>query len=267
MVSGASILGAAGISALGNIVGGIASNELSAFQMRELAKYQASLNYKYAKKSALEMPGFNRQGLETAGYNPMLALGNLGNAVNSWVGTSNPTTPDLSRIGSNAVDTAMNIAQTKSNVGLQNSQATLNNATESKVNAETFNIMSDTVLKDIQKDNINLQNKLLNKDINWYDKKQYREDLRLNNDIQRSVNDYKLGILGASAQNAIAGAQQTMAGANAEEQRLRAEWIRKHPHLYMIERMTPSAALGVGAGAGIFGAMNGFKGKKPVGFR
>ena len=41
---------------------------------KDLMKYQAKLNYNYSQKDLKNKWTANRQGLEKAGYNPMLAL-------------------------------------------------------------------------------------------------------------------------------------------------------------------------------------------------
>lgn len=90
----------AGISALGSM----ASNAISASQSKK-AQYRS---FKYAKelqqqqydlslRGYRETPGAQREGMELAGYNPMLALGNVGGTANVAGGTP---------VAANATDTS-----------------------------------------------------------------------------------------------------------------------------------------------------------------
>lgn len=84
-------LGVAGISALGSIAGGV-MNALSsgkAFnRQKELMALQAKLNYDYNKKQTLNQYGWQRQGLESANYNPLLAVqGATGASQQNWSGS------------------------------------------------------------------------------------------------------------------------------------------------------------------------------------
>ena len=80
-----------GIAGLGsNVISSIANasaNKRSYHFQRNLLNLQAKLNYKYQQKmsqwSSLNVPAYARQGLENAGYNPILAFNSGSNFVNA----------------------------------------------------------------------------------------------------------------------------------------------------------------------------------------
>lgn len=86
------------LGGLGGAVGGLLGTSSSSKQARKLARYQAALNWQYQKKAWLEGYGYQRQGLEDAGYNPMLALG--GASSNAYTGGSLPSAPVPDIVGS-----------------------------------------------------------------------------------------------------------------------------------------------------------------------
>ena len=68
-------LAAAGVNMLGNIGASVANSAVSSYFSKSLMRYQSKLNRKDNEYYLLHNPGFQRQGLEDAGYNPMLAFG------------------------------------------------------------------------------------------------------------------------------------------------------------------------------------------------
>ena len=72
-----------GGSALGSFAGNILGSTLSFRRQKQLMEHQAALNYQYGQATALNSPSWNRKGLESAGYNPMLAVQNATSGVNS----------------------------------------------------------------------------------------------------------------------------------------------------------------------------------------
>ena len=64
-------------AAIGAGIQGITSM-ITAAMNNSYAKDAASRQYHYSIRSLKESPKAQRQGLEDAGYNPMLALGNVG---------------------------------------------------------------------------------------------------------------------------------------------------------------------------------------------
>ena len=66
-----------------NFLGNMANQALSYKANKRLQENQARLNYEYAEKSAINQPTWNRAGLESAGFNPMLAVQNATSGANS----------------------------------------------------------------------------------------------------------------------------------------------------------------------------------------
>lgn len=272
----------AGIGAIGDVIGGIANNSMSSHQMKQIAKYQSALNYKYMRKQLINSPTFNRQGLEKAGYNPMLAINNASaSGSSSWSGLANPSSMDLSDTGSSAVSNALSLRQQRNSDALTGAQVANYNADSLLKNNQSITELYSQLEKMNHADLMQAQKILTNKESNNYERIQAREDLRVANEIERTGNDFKVGIAQAIASQIGAGAQSIMAGANAQETKLRAQWIKDHPYLYGIERAGAGIAglLGAGIGAG-YSIKNMFVPKKelnsfsrnfvkknPVGFR
>lgn len=95
-----STIGKALGSVAGSLIGAggsIAGAGLSYSQQKALQANQAKINYEYAEKSARNTPTWNRAGLESAGYNPMLAVQNSTSGANaSWTSAQSANSPDIS---------------------------------------------------------------------------------------------------------------------------------------------------------------------------
>lgn len=100
-------------SALGGIFGKKKTSEPSAAQLlanqKDLAKYTADLNYNHSIQYQKESPLAQRQGLEEAGYNPMLAMSgyNAGSA-STFAGTGSAGSYDYNSGESNKIAKATN---------------------------------------------------------------------------------------------------------------------------------------------------------------
>lgn len=117
-------------SALTNQVGATLNNALSYQYSKKLAKYEAELNYKYARKNAENSPSWQRQGLESAGYNPMLAIQNgIGSSNSSW---STADQFNMQQPTTNAID----LARLRNETNTAESQIELNNANSELANAQ-----------------------------------------------------------------------------------------------------------------------------------
>lgn len=247
------------IGAVGNVAGGLASNSLSSFQMKEMARMQAALNYKYAKKSALEMPGYSRQGLENANLNPMLALGNVSGAQSSWsTSIANPTTPDLSSIGSNAVSNALAVKQQNNQDRLTIAQEQNYNADSVLKNNQSITQMYEQLEKLNHADLMRAQKQLTDKNVSWYDKQQAREDLRVANEIERTGNDFKVGMAQAIASQISANANQITAIANSKDVEYRNTNTKEANDIARAgipPKWVTAVGAGLGAGLGMYGAV------------
>lgn len=262
--------------ALGALVGGLFGLGSSAMQygmQRNLMKYQAELNYKYGKKATLNQYGWQRQGLEKAGYNPLLALGGAEGVANTgW--TSAQSAPNVDPLSS-ALSVLENKRQTK-----------LNNANVNNINTDTQTKYANMGLIAQQIVGQQLENAFYSRqkesEIALSNAEQFYKLAIMQESLERTkwigptakaqidsmFDQAKASLVQSGASVTSAKAQSTMAGANAEEQRLRAKWIKEHPYLYGIERagagFAAMAGAGIGAGYGIKSMINK---KNPVGFR
>lgn len=131
MVAAASLIG----STLGSLGSSFISNAASGKAQRRAYQYARELQqqqYNLSIQGYKEGPSAQRSGLEAAGYNPMLALGNVGNGVSVAGGTPvNANATDVSGIR-DAMSTAANIknqtAQTEAITDAQYADADLKKA-------------------------------------------------------------------------------------------------------------------------------------------
>ena len=173
-------LGSAGIGALGALgsagIGAFAAGH-SAYQQyqyqRSLQEQAAELNYNYNKKytkwSSKNTPSYNRAGLEKAGYNPLLALGNIGGSSSLGTVTSAGSAgmPDYGEAVNNAFQ-ALNYKKEK-----EQQEATIDN------------INQDTKLKEMQGEDLS-QDVYMKEYMNQYREEYTNLDLeskRLQNDL------------------------------------------------------------------------------------
>ena len=147
-------------------IGALSANASSKKQFKYQSALQsqaAKLNYDYSLKSAENMPSATRKGLESGGYNPMLAVQNSTSGANSsWTSAGQASAPDYLSGLSNAFELQRvknETAQTKSTVGLQSEQS----LTEQ---AKRKNLEFQNAVLDVEK-------RLKDKDLSTYDKRFY----------------------------------------------------------------------------------------------
>lgn len=130
-------------SAFGGLFGAGASalSSLQQYQYQKaLQKQAAQLNYDYGQKSLLNSPLSTRQGLEKAGYNPMLAVQNSTTGANSgWTSAGNATGTDYASGISQAVNNAQNLRRLENETAQTQSAVDTNEATARNQNAEARN--------------------------------------------------------------------------------------------------------------------------------
>lgn len=161
IISGGSSLASSGIGLL-------AANASTKKQYKYQSRLQAQaarLNYDYSIKSAENMPSATRRGLESGGYNPMLAVQNATSGANSsWTSTGQVSAPDYLSGLSNAFELQRvknETAQTGSNIKLQSEQSITEQA--KRQNLEFQNAMLD------------VEKHLKDKDLETYDQRFYTE--------------------------------------------------------------------------------------------
>lgn len=176
-------MGLAGLTGGMNLLGGLMSNGLSTYKATKLMEAQANINYNMSKKTAENQYGWMRKGLESANYNPLLAVGSSQGLLNSSFANSQATSnADFSGIG----DSMANAYNSTKLSDVQARQLQLNEAgmisSIQKANAETANIESHTELN-YQEQQLNVLRGLISeleiqqrgKDLDWYETRQLAE--------------------------------------------------------------------------------------------
>lgn len=132
--------------------GALAASSLSSLASHNSAKQQfknqsalqaqaAKLNYQYAEKTARNSPIWNRAGLESAGYNPMLAVQNSTSGANSsWTNSGNATSPDYAGAISQGVANAQSFQRLNNETNQSESISDANYAAADKAKAEKAEI-------------------------------------------------------------------------------------------------------------------------------
>lgn len=131
-------------SALSAGIGALSSNASAYKQYKYQSALQsqaAKLNYDYSLKSAKNMPSATRQGLESGGYNPMLAVQNATSGANSsWTSAGQSTAPDYNAGITQGVANAQSFQRLKNETEQAESVTDANYATADKVKAEKAEI-------------------------------------------------------------------------------------------------------------------------------
>lgn len=128
----------------GALAGGassLASSFLSYSMQKKLAEHNAKVNYQYAEKSARNSPTWNRAGLESAGYNPMLAVQNSTSGANSsWTSAQSANAPDISGGITDGIANAQSFQRLKNETDQVESVTDANYANADKAKAEKAEI-------------------------------------------------------------------------------------------------------------------------------
>lgn len=141
---------------------GISSSRQAKYAIRAM-NHQDYLNRQYTRDSY----GLMREGLEKAGYNPLLALGSSANGA-IYNGSASATDSDS---GSQSVQSAIAVKQlqneteqTKSNIASQDASSALANEQAKTEQSKRVNLDFQNAMLDVQKH-------LADKDLSWYDRK------------------------------------------------------------------------------------------------
>ena len=145
-------------SLVGAVSGGLTAANSAKQQFnynKQLQANQARLNYEYAEKSAKNSPSWNRAGLESAGYNPMLAVQNATSGANaSWTsGASNSQTDYASAI-SQGIANAQSLQRLRNETSQAESQTDKNyaEADEAKARKAQLEIENSQLPERIKKE-------------------------------------------------------------------------------------------------------------------
>lgn len=225
IIAGAS-LGSAGIG----VIGANASTKKQYKYQSKLQAQAAKLNYDYSLLSARNLHSATREGLENAGYNPMLAVQNGTSGANSsFTSAGQSSAPDYLGGLSNAFEFQKLSNETK----LADTQSNLFNEQSKTEDSKRTNLEFQNAMLDVEKH-------LKDKDLDTYDRRFYSN---LYEQMQRAEN-YR--------------AQANVAGYNAESARISAEAQK-------LQSETSSKWTPVGIGAGLAAGVGGFAlGKIPA---
>lgn len=236
---------------------GMLGQYLNVGYQKELQEHAGAVNYKYAEKTARNQPTWNRAGLESAGYNPMLAVQNATSGANAgWTsaGTANPV--DLAGDYASGISNATNIQHMKNetNTALAQQDQAYATADELKsrnaINVAKLPYVSSREKAEIA--NTEAQSAKLENDIHYQ-----------NEMIDYYKNSLKLQEMGLQPQIINAGANATNAKTNRlqymidkevqdiirDKEKRYKEWGNKHPYLRNIDESITRYFNGFGATA------------------
>ena len=217
---------AAGISALGSLLASRAGSGMQFGLNKELISHQSKTNYKYAEKYAKEGPSWNRLGLESAGYNPMLAVQNATSGANSsWASGSSVSAPDFSGAVSSGVANAQSFQKLLNETKI--AEATSQNQYQQSLTEESKrkNYEFDSMMKDAQRH-------MIDKETSWIDKKKNAEIYKDMQDAERARAEASIVAYNAESARIVSNAQKLQAETSSK-------W-------------TP-VGIGAGLGAGLLG--------------
>lgn len=202
------------ISAGGNLVG----QGISYSQQRKLNKQQYDLQIRGLKES----PNAMRKGLESAGYNPILALGNTNAYAKGGVGGS----PTPSTLGSEAVNAYQQNKAVNANVEATNAETNLKNEQALTEQAKREQMRFQNAMTDVE-------THLKQKDLSSYERRLYTQ---LYEQMQNAEN---------------LRAMASLQGYNAQTQRISA-------NAQKLQAETSSKWTPVGIGAGVAAGIGGY---------
>jgi len=128
-------LGAFSLNFLGNAI----NQMMSEGSNRRLQENQARLNYQYAEKYARNNATWNRAGLESAGFNPMLAVQNATSGANSsWASGAHADSP-ITDYGTSTIANAQSVKRLDNETKIAESTVKANEATAENQLADAAN--------------------------------------------------------------------------------------------------------------------------------
>ncbi|MCM1265892.1 MAG: hypothetical protein NC200_06800 [Candidatus Gastranaerophilales bacterium] len=206
LTAAAATLGGSIASSLLGGAFGLASNALGASQQqaysKELMRYQSSLNSKTTKDSTINQWSWNREGLEKAGYNPLLAVQNNATSANgNFASAQQGANPNYGSAIANFADLARlenETASTRAQVLQSNSEALLNQKKE-----EELAITNENLARKLKKELAVMQAQKYFYDNSAYNQQQQglwqgynAQTSRISANAQANANDvaYELGM-------------------------------------------------------------------------
>lgn len=250
---------------------GFLGQYLNVGYQKQLQENAGAVNYKYAEKTARNQPIWNRAGLESAGYNPMLAVQNATSGASAgWTSSGQVSPFDLSGNFSNGVANAQSFQRLKNETDTAKSQIESNEATAENQRAEAANARAHNPYiskrQEAEIGQIGAQTSKLRSDT------EYNHAL-MDNLKQRQALDQYLGEMGLNIQrenNRIQSYNASTARKNYELENLRyagsndvfmSNYAKNHPHLYGVYRHLDNTA---GLAGRVFGASSSFNNHETV---
>lgn len=130
----------AGASVVGNILGTSTGKYRQYKYQSKLQEQAAQLNYDYGQKALQNNALSTRQGLEKAGYNPMLAVQNATSGANAgWTTTGQSADADYGASISSGISNAQSFQRLENETQQTESNIEANEATARNQNAEAAN--------------------------------------------------------------------------------------------------------------------------------
>ena len=254
LIKGGAALGAAGIGVLG-------ANASSKKQYKYQSKLQAQaakLNYDYSLLSAKNMPSATREGLESGGYNPMLAVQNATSGANSsWTSTGQVSAPDYNAGITQGISNVQSFQRLKNETDQTESAIDANYATADELKSrKSINVAKLPFVSKREKAEIaetesraaKLENDIHYQDemINYYENSLKLQEMGLNPQIINA---------GANASNAKTNQLQYQIDKEVQDiirdkEKRYKEWGNKHPNLRNIDETLTRYFNGFGASAG-----------------
>lgn len=207
----ASVFGCGGYDPIGTYFG----NKADASYSRSMMRYQAKLQFKYQKKAAEQMPSSARQGLEAAGYNPILAVNGGANGDYGTVSASPVSAPQGVSTSFSASEfmkgkNASKLAEAEVATAQANAESAEAQATSAKASA--YVALREA---DVEGSKLSIENDLLNGvDDNPVAETKYAQDYRqyLKNSLERArFTDSKEHAIAEDTINAIHGGSSAFA--------------------------------------------------------
>lgn len=235
-------------SAIGSVAGSLLSGMFSMggsgmqFGLNKgLINHQAKKNYEYAEKTARNLPSWNRAGLESAGYNPLLAVQNATSGANaSWASGSSVSNPDLASAISTGVANAQSFQRLKNETDQAESQTDKNyaEADEAKARKAQLEIENEQLPERIRKEiaKTSAETSLIETQNHQID-----ELLRLR-EKELSIQGYN-----ATTSRRIYELDKQIQDIIRDREERYKKWGRKHPQLRNIDETISRYFRGVGA--------------------
>lgn len=242
------------------VLGQVNASNLSYNKARKLAEYQALLNYQYNTRWAKESPSLTREGLETAGYNPMLAVqnGTSGSNATSFTSGATANDVDLSTPIQNGFDNIIASKNLENQTAMTDSNIKLNQAQGRKA-------IADAIGQELKNPFISRKEEAELGRIGAETDKLIRETSFYDQLAENMIAERKLQLMGINVDSINAGTNAYNAETNRRQVELNEKWTP--------QKIMSGIGLGLIGGAATFYGPAKFKALKalgkirPIGFR